>query len=571
MKISNIYIKVYGYLTLAVAIATGMASCSDVLDEVPDNRTEIDTPVKVAQLLTSGYPQSTPAVLCELFGDNLVDNNVCVPGSHRDYYAKFHGEAYRWEDVDNYSTDEDDTPYQVWDAYYQGIAVCNHAIEAMKKMSKSPSTDPSISPYWGEAHVLRSYLHFVLANVFAESYQSDAANAKNKCIPYVTIPEDKVQVDYGTDEYRKSVKEAYALMEKDLQEGLECIDDAAYSVAAYHFNKRAANAYAARFYLYTRQYEKAEIYATRALENSTLRNWSTISSNTINSMLTSYNSEALSCNYLLQTTYSLQDRMLSACRYAINDGNAAYGIPSTKNLIYDGGGAGWSGRLGAFDGKIYRWGAGSEYGSWLFRVYEYFEYSDKIAGIGFVHMIYQPFSADQTILDRAEARLYLDNVPGCISDLNQWAIAHQATQEVTKARILTKYAQPSESNMYDSKGLMTNIYANDTHQAEMGFEKVLTGEDHAVLNAVLHFRRIETHFEGHRWFDIKRFGITVRHAYREPTEYVVHVDELKYNDPRRVMQIPNNVREAGYPSNDRTHTAPAVTSANTETYFVDKK
>jgi hypothetical protein len=86
----------------------------------------------------------------------------------------------------------------------------------------------------------------------------------------------------------------------------------------------------------------------------------------------------------------------------------------------------------------------------------------------------------------------------------------------------------------------------------MGFEKVLEGDDLAVLDCILHFRRIERLYEGDRWYDIKRYGITVYHYYRGPQEDEIHIDSLTYNDPRRVLQLPNNVIEAGYPANRET-------------------
>ena len=86
---------------LLAASALMAASCQDKLDEVPDNRTEIDSPTKVASLLTSAYPISTPAVMLELSGDNLVDDNVVVPATHNAPYEDFHAEAYKWLDIEN--------------------------------------------------------------------------------------------------------------------------------------------------------------------------------------------------------------------------------------------------------------------------------------------------------------------------------------------------------------------------------------------------------------------------------------------------------------------------------------
>ena len=539
--------NIYSLIILCLLGVISICSCT-ALDEAPDNRTEIDNPEKVSKLLTSGYPVAVPAVICELSGDNLVDNNVVVPATHNDAYAKFHEQAYKWEDIDNYSTGEDDSPYVVWEAYYQGIAVANHAIQAMRQMSADPAHDRNLSHSWGEAHLLRAYLHFVLVNVFAEAYKDETLSANDVGIPYVSEVENTVNVDYGDPKFRKSVAEVYRLIERDILEGIDLIDDSKYQVPAYHFNRNAANALAARYYLYKRDYEKVVKYATEALGNNpaaSLRKWATMSSNTINTLLNDFNDETAACNYLIQATYSLFDRMLSACRFAINSGSKSENVDATKDILYEGGGPNWSSRLKAFDGKIYRWAAGSEYGSWLFRVYEYFEYDDKIAGIGWVHILYQPFTAEETLLCRAEAEIYLGQTDKAMTDLEFWTASHMVDEPLTQAGINKKYKGTAESN----------IYVSDLHPKDMSPEwkyDALSDDAKRMIDCVLHFRRIETMFEGLRWFDIKRYGITVHHAYRDPKEDEIHHDYLYWNDPRRVLQIPKNVIDAGYPSNNRS-------------------
>ncbi|MDO4160222.1 MAG: RagB/SusD family nutrient uptake outer membrane protein [Prevotellaceae bacterium] len=537
--------SLFKILSLGLVVVS-FASCNDVLDETPDNRTDIDTPEKVKLLLTSGYPQSVPAVICELSGDNLVDNNVVVPSTHNDPYSAFHEETYKWEDINNYSTSEQDTPYAVWEAYFGGIAVCNHAIEAIEEMAEergtTPQTDTDLSPAWGEAHVLRAYLHFMLSTIFAEAYKDSTQSQNDMAIPYVTDPETTVNVDYGSQ--RKTVKELYDLIEADILEGINYIDDASYTVPAYHFNQNAANAFAARFYLAKREYEKVVQYATAALgsnPSSSLRNWANISTNTISAQLNGYNDESVTANFLIQDAYSLQDRMLSACRYAINTGSTTYGVPDTQDILYSSG-PNWSSRLPAYDGRIFIWSAGQEYGIWLFNVYEYFEYTDKIAGIGYVHILYHPFTAEETLLCRAEAELYLGNIDAAISDLGYWTSSKQVTTALDLSSITTFYGNSRNSD-----------YLSDIHPQEMSSEfKTLTQDEEYVLQCILHFRRIETMFEGLRWFDIKRYGINVHHAYRGAQEYNVTEDDLTWDDPRRVLQIPNNVITAGYPSTDRT-------------------
>lgn len=535
----------------------GLCSCT-ALDEAPDNRTEIDSVDKVRKLLTSAYPLSTPAVICELSGDNMLDDNVVVPATHNDPYYAFHGQAYKWEDIDNYSTGEDDTPYTVWEAYYQGIAVANHAIAAMREMSSDPANDRELAHSWGEAHVLRAYLHFVLVNVFAEAYKDEARSLADVGIPYVTEVENTVNVNYGDPKFRKSVAEVYDLIEKDFLEGIDLIDDSKYQVAAYHFNHNAANAFAARFYLFKRNYKMCMKYANEALgSNPQLRNWRAINKNTPETKVNNYNDEKLSCNFLIQSTYSLQWRMLvTNARFAINEitegkkeikdtDGKTWHIPSTLAVTVWGSGPNWTGNLPAFSGMVYVNSAGQQFGAWLIRLYEYFEYTDKIAGIGYVHQLYQPFTADETLLCRAEAKLYMGDRDGAIQDLDLWTSSHEVTDPLTLDKITRKYR----------RGAGYNDWVSELNPQEMGFEKVLTGDDLSVLDCILHFRRIETIHEGLRWFDIKRYGIKIYHHYRDAHEDEIHTDSLTWDDPRRVLQIPQNVVDAGYPSNNRTRPA----------------
>ena len=245
-----------------------------------------------------------------------------------------------------------------------------------------------------------------------------------------------------------------------------------------------------------------------------------------------------------------------SARFAVNEGTnftkdgKTWHVPSTMDVTVWGTGPNWSSVLPAYQGMVYVNGAGQEYGAWLFRLYEYFEYTDKIAGIGYVHMLYQPFTADETLLCRAEAKLYLGDRDGAIQDLGYWTSSHLVTNALTIDNIKSKYKRTNNNGeVTASSNDGNNDWVSELYPGEMGFEKVLTGDDLSVLDCVLHFRRIETIHEGQRWFDIKRYGIKVRHFYRGPQEDEIHIDSLTYNDPRRVLQLPNNVIEAGYPAN----------------------
>ena len=78
-------------------------------------------------------------------------------------------------------------------------------------------------------------------------------------IPYRTRTGDSV---YPENTERGSLKNTYEQIAADLEAGLPLIKDAAYEVPKYHFNRKAANAFAARFYLY---YQKIRMGKTLCL------------------------------------------------------------------------------------------------------------------------------------------------------------------------------------------------------------------------------------------------------------------------------------------------------------------
>ena len=47
------------YTTLISALCLGTTSCSDFLDEMPDNRTELTTEESITKVLVSAYPMTT--------------------------------------------------------------------------------------------------------------------------------------------------------------------------------------------------------------------------------------------------------------------------------------------------------------------------------------------------------------------------------------------------------------------------------------------------------------------------------------------------------------------------------
>ena len=78
-----------------------------------------------------------------------------------------------------------------------------------------------------------------------------------------------------------------------------------------------------------------------------------------------------------------------------------------------------------------------------------------------------------------------------------------------------------------------------------------------MLQALIFMRRYQFLHEGMRWFDTRRFGITVyRYLLDEDDETVLQItdeisDENGTPDPRRALQLPSDVISAGLTPNPR--------------------
>ena len=90
------------------------------------------------------------------------------------------------------------------------------------------------------------------------------------------------------------------------------------------------------------------------------------------------------------------------------------------------------------------------------------------------------------------------------------------------------------------------LFVKTLNSTKMSSSFVISATQLPFINCVLHFRRIETMFDGYRWFDIKRYGIEIEHSIANAA-----VDKLLYNDERRAIQLPQEVISAGVEANPR--------------------
>ena len=513
-----------------LVFSMAVTSCNDFLDKLPDDRATVNTREKVGKLVTSAYPTVSTILISEISSDNVSDN------------GKKYGtlpqvdEMYRFKAV---TTESNDCPRNIWNGYYDAVGTANEALQSINDMGNTAD----LQAYRGEALLCRAFSMFQMSTVFCMAYDPQKAD-QYLGLPYPLAP--------GELKERGTLAELYRQINDDIEEALPLIDDAAYAIEKYHFNTKAAYAFAARFNLYYQKWDKVIEYATKALGNTPsdcLRKrepYSTAAG--IDDYFNMYVQSSQACNFLMGPAYSIAARVLTGggyLRYAHNMTVLSYDTywayspwnPST-----------------ATSGNTLLWSAHSLYGNNNFilepKLEEVFEYTDKVNGIGYVHIVDPIFTGDETILCRAEAYIHKKEYAKALADMNTWG---ESNLEPSYGSSTRKPFTEESVNAF-----MNNIKYAAVHPAsefERSIKKRLspqgftveTGTQENMIQLILYMRRVNNMFQGLRFMDLKRYGIEYEH-------YLENEEALTFTagDLRGAIQLPADVVAAGLQANPRT-------------------
>lgn len=502
MKKKLLYITTISKIALFLCGLVLTVSCNDYLDKMPDNRTKLDSPDKITQILVSAYPY-LPTNMQEMMSDNVTDYGHTVDAGGSSYQ-----EAYLFRDISSESTD---SPSEIWEQNYNAIAAANHALEAIENYDGAED----LSAQRGEALVCRAFAHFVLCNTFCQAYNPQSSSS-DLGVPYVTEPEKTV----FTEKERGTVADVYAQIETDIEEGIPLIDDNLYTQPKYHFTKKAAYAFAAKFFLYYGKYEKSIDYANKAIgEDPTalFRNWTLYDGTASDEYANAFCKTDEQANIFNVGFQSLHLRFRSY-RYIhtfqlLNEVDRSKGPWGEEGLEpYN---------------HLYQIASRSYFQP---KMTEYFMYTDVAAGIGYPYIVVVVFSTEKTIIDRAEAYALSGNYEMAARDLNYFYRQAGANTSLSADDIASWYEQAS--SLY-KKELAPRFTLEDGTQTNL-------------VHACLHARRIATVLEGTRLEDLKRYGIAYTHVVDGASNI-----EIEPYDKRLAIQLPNSVTAAGMESNPR--------------------
>lgn len=488
---------------LSLVVLIGSSGCDDFLSEVPDNRTQIDTPEKIAELLVSAYPNATYFAFAETMTDNAFD-------SERKQSTNIYNEnSYNWE---MHIQIETDSEHSFWTESYAAIAAANQALYTIEKLGNPTN----LNPQKGEALLARAYSHFMLVSLWSNRYNPATATT-DLGVPYVTKPETSLLVHYK----RNTVKEVFDFIEQDLTEGLKHITNN-YKEPKYHFNVDAAKAFACRFYLIKGDWDKVLQFSEGlGSKPAKIRNYEIFNATAFAQMGIEYSKAEQETNLLISYPNSIAGRA-RGYRFSLA-GNRSDEI---------------------FDSQTNMWGkpnlirTNGQYSNgmtvYVPKLYEYFKYTNLTSGIGEPYTATVLFSNDEMYLNRIEALVMKNRLTEVNTELGYFLGTrtsgyNPATDQLNEATVTAKY--PAITDEY------TPFYALSPIQV-------------SYIKAIVEARRKEFMHEGLRWFDIKRFNLVVEHNTLEFGK-VVKNNILGKDDKRRALQIPQRASDNGIEKNPR--------------------
>jgi hypothetical protein len=475
-------------IVVITLLALSTVSCKKFLEE----RSQTDVIPKTTKdfgeiLYSNGYPTSVIRLQPYI---NLMDDDLqCYNGPMlADQQATITGNAgaFQWQpdfiDVCDAAGSADDETFNSWKIYYQLLLGANVALQYMDN-SIGNTTEKTM--YKGEAYALRAFYHFMLVNLYAKPYNDSTTTPDQS-------PGIPLRLSANLSEQllaRNTVKEVYTQVTKDLDSAIYLLEQGKSDQKLFRINHVAAHLLASRVYLYMEDWEKAIAHADYVLDYHPqlmdLNEWGGVPDPDNKPILGLRNIETI-WSYGHQSEsfpdgtgsgYDISTDLASC--YDNNDlRNGIYYIPVTEFL--------------------------KDYVASDFLYYKLIPASGLNVDLG------SSWRSAEAYLNRAEACIQLYKTKGD---------AGAATQALNSLNTLR------------AKRINKSSFTNWTLQPA---DKLLT--------MCRTERRRELVREcGHRWFDLRRYGMpAIKHIYA-PGFYTTAIYELAKHDPQYVLPIPNEV------------------------------
>lgn len=487
-------------LVVIVVLALGLVSCKKFLAE----RSQSDVIPKTTKdfgeiLYTNGYPTVNTLLqpYLTLMDDDIQCYNSDVLGTNE--YATTNAGAFLWQpDFIDYTLKAGNgkvASFNSWGTYYKLILGANVALQYLDK-SEGSTTEKNM--YKGEAYALRAFYHFMLVNLYAKPY-NDSSTTPDKSPGVPIILSANLSDDLPV---RQSVKEVYNQVINDMDSAMYLLEQVKSDQKLFRISHVAVHLLASRVYLYMEQWDKSIAHADYVLSyHPQLMD------------LTTWGDPDVTAKPIIGA-----GNVETIWYYGDNDESFPMGVSASYDISHN--------LAACFEPNDLRNPYFFEQLPDFMKMFSPIDYGYTKAfgnsggGNVYTNNMGSAWRSAEAYLNRAEAYIQLYKTKGDAGAAAQGLIS-----------LNTLRAKRTDPNSF--------------------VDWKMAPADTLLQMCRLERRRELFHECGHRWFDLRRYGMpAIEHIYT-PDPLTTQVYKLNARDPQYVIPIPNEVllRNTSIPQN----------------------
>lgn len=493
----------FKYSIIAAFAALSMTACSDFLE--PDSESEFvpEDAVSLNELLLGEAYMRNDMKGFNIFLGLLEDDIEAAP--YQTPAEGFDGNlflaSFAWQpDMFKMMTESGAGHINLYESYYELILGANAVIDYLPDVSDTQLNKDKVM---AQAYALRGFYYFNLVNIFGQPYNS---NPQAPGVPLKLNSGIEESNDYLK---RKSVEEVYNQILSDLHTAEEVYSSMPES-EQWSDNFRTSlpmvQLILSRTYLYMENWEKAAEYAEKVMEN---KNFKLV--NLIDIPYTKNDSEGNEIrNYVLYPSYSSTETIWP------------YGnVEDMFEWTYDG-----ANNTNSITGQ---------------RMHAYFQASQELLGTYVDWDLRLQYYIINTETNGIE-------MPMAFSKINigdKYSLPQNANGVFGRClRLSEAYLNYAEAKaMLGGNGIEEAAKALNTLREYRfdpeDYEEVEFASQDELIEFVRDERRRELCFEGHRWFDLRRWGMpSITHKWHVDEE-TTHIYTLQEGDLLYTVPIPD--------------------------------
>ncbi len=504
------------------------AGCKKFLEEKSQDEIRPSTIQDLNSLMSGeGYPYQTN--LSPIL-DLLTDDVECFGGQGQANYktvVKKGRAPYIWSKEmfqelllpDGFSST---VHINSWKILYTKIATCNTVLAYIDKVSGETGAKNNLR---GQALSMRAYYYFLLVNMFGKPYNTPGLNPENS----LGVPL-KVTMEVTDSLYRRnSVAEVYRQIEADLKQGAALMEVNQLNNSIYKMNELAAYTLLSRVYLFQEKWDDCIAYADKVIARQPML-----------TQLATYKAGSPGGYYVYNNG--------TASVWA----NRIYDPVLSKEILFAyvpiGNGTG----AGGMD-EVFRTSMSPSYStkynppysasSELLSLYESRPVTDSTIYLGDLRsrLYFNQGAFIASITPPATINFGFKILPG---SYGQGGIGIRTAEAyLNRAEAKAQKAVGGNAAMRVAALSDINTLRIARYDTRKPYVQIDIADPKQLLVFVREERRREFPFEGHRWFDLRRYGMPSISHYYEEDPGTGQTFTLSQGDSRYTLPIPREVLE----------------------------